>query len=269
MIKRRGHRPHHLGKLCRNLGLNKVLVLAIFLVLHHVGGDVRNNEVTSNVDDSLHRVKLKSDQSLSTFELTDNFVYVGGTNVLYQLNAKDFVVESLVRTGPELDSVKCPPTGCDRTSNASSSWTLTDNHNKVLVVDEENEKLIVCGSIRQGSCYKYELKNISSSDVEFHPKAVAANDAKSSTFAFIGPQRYHRWGQGNVLYVGTTYTSNGVYHHDVPAISSRNLVDLNYAVATVSKQVSITQVIKSDRFFYCEIYSSQLFALMSNIVIVS
>ena len=233
MIKRRGHRPH-LG-LCRNLQLNKVLVFAIVLIqclVHHVGGDVRNNEVV----DSLHRVKLKSDESLSTFDITDSFVYVGGTNVLYQLNAKDFVVESLVRTGPELDSVKCPPTGCDRTSNASR--TLTDNHNKVLVVDEENQKLIVCGSIRQGSCYKYELKNISSTDVEFHPKAVAANDAKSSTFAFIGPQRYHRWGQGNVLYVGTTYTSNGVYHHDVPAISSRNLVDLNYAVATVSKQVS-------------------------------
>ena len=98
---------------------------------------------------------------------------------------------------------------------------------------------MVCGSLRQGSCYKYELRNISSTDVEFHPKAVAANDAKSSTFAFIGPQRYHRWGQGNVLYVGTTYTSNGVYHHDVPAISSRNLVDLNYAVDTVSKSVSL------------------------------
>ena len=219
MIKQRGHRPNPVW-----------LIVLIGITL--VGGDVRNNEVV----DSQNRVKLKSDQSLSTFEVTEDWVYVGGTNVLYQLNAKDLVVESLVRTGPELDSVKCPPTGCDRSTNASR--TLTDNHNKVLVVDAENEKLIVCGSIRQGSCYKYELRNISSPDVEFHPKAVAANDAKSSTFAFIGPQRYHRWGQGNVLYVGTTYTSNGVYQHDVPAISSRNLVDLNYAVATVSKQVS-------------------------------
>ena len=86
-------------------------------------------------------------------------------------------------------------------------------------------------------CSKYELRNISSGEVDFLPEAVAANDAFSSTFAFIGPQRYNRWGQGNVLYVGTTYTPHGDYRHDVPAISSRNLLDLKFAEYSFSKQV--------------------------------
>ena len=124
--------------------------------------------------------------------------------------------------------------------NTNVSTALTDNVNKALVVDAENHKLIVCGSIRQGSCSKYELRNISASDqVDFLPEAVAANDAVSSTFAFIGPQRYNRWGQGNVLYVGTTYTPHGDYRHDVPAISSRNLQNLKVAEYSVSKQVRI------------------------------
>ena len=102
----------------------------------------------------------------------------------------------------------------------------------------------MCGSIRQGSCSKYELRNISSDNVDFLPEAVAANDAVSTTFAFIGPQRYNRWGQGNVLYVGTTYTPHGDYRHDVPAISSRNLINLRFAEYSVSKQVISRQITK-------------------------
>ena len=133
--------------------------------------------------------------------------------------------------------MKCHATGCSG-SSSNVSKVLTDNVNKALVVDYENQKLIFCGSIRQGSCSKYELRNISSGEVDFLPEAVAANDATSSTFAFIGPQRYNRWGQGNVLYVGTTYTPHGDYRHDVPAISSRNLLDLRFAEYSVSKQVT-------------------------------
>lgn len=156
--------------------------------------------------------------------------------MLYQVDTEDLLVEALVKTGPQLDSVKCHATGCGG-SVANISKQLTDNVNKALVVDNENGKLIVCGSVRQGSCSKYELRNISSGEVDFLPEAVAANDPVSSTFAFIGPQRYNRWGQGNVLYVGTTYTPHGDYRHDVPAISSRNLLDLRFAEYSVSKQV--------------------------------
>ena len=119
------------------------------------------------------------------------------------------------------------------------AWLSTLYWNKSWIIC-----LSVCGSIRQGSCSKYELRNISSDNVDFLPEAVAANDAVSTTFAFIGPQRYNRWGQGNVLYVGTTYTPHGDYRHDVPAISSRNLINLRFAEYSVSKQVISRQITK-------------------------
>ena len=184
-MKPRGLRP--LPGLCRSLSLTSQQITAFFLLCLTclVGGDIRSNEVT----DTLGKVRLKSDEPLSDFVFTSKSLYVGGTNVLYQIDTKEFVVDSLVKTGPQLDSIKCHATGC---SSANVTKKLTDNVNKALVVDEENEKLIVCGSIRQGSCSKYELRNISSGEVDFLPEAVAANDAFSSSYAFIGPQRYNR-----------------------------------------------------------------------------
>ena len=83
-------------------------LLLVTFVVSICGGDIRNNEVT---DYSLQRVRLKSDEPLSSFVLTSNSVFVGGTNVLYQLDSEDLVVKSLVKTGPQLDSAKCHATG--------------------------------------------------------------------------------------------------------------------------------------------------------------
>ncbi|CAG0917436.1 unnamed protein product, partial [Notodromas monacha] len=66
--------------------------------------------------------------------------------------------------------------------------------------------------------------------------SVAANEAKSSTFAFIGPEKYNSWETSNVMYVGTTFTNLGDYRHDVPAISSRRLYNMDYAEYSFSKQ---------------------------------
>ncbi len=78
---------------------------------------------------------------------------------------------------------------------------------------------------------------------------MAANDNSSSTFAFIGPQRYNRWGHGDVLYVGTTFTQHGDYRHDVPAIATRNLHDLSFAEYSFSKQSLLRIDVKfRDRF---------------------
>ncbi|KAK1130594.1 hypothetical protein K0M31_018719 [Melipona bicolor] len=110
-----------------------------------------------------------------------------------------------------------------------------DNVNKLLIADLESQTLIACGSLLQGACEKYKMSNISIKP-EFIPHSVAANDENSSTYAFIGPERYNAWGQTNILYVGTTFTNRGDYRHDVPAISSRNLHNLEFAEYTFNKQ---------------------------------
>ena len=45
---------------------------------------------------------------------------------------------------------------------------------------------------------------------------VAANSPNASTVAFIAPRN-------NVMYIGVTYTNNGPYSSDVPAVASRSL----------------------------------------------
>lgn len=148
-MKRRGKRPP--PGLCRSLTLPTTIIhpiaaFVVILLFVTVGGDVRSNEVT----DTLGKVRLKSDEPLSDFVLTPRYIYVGGTNVLYQIDTTDFIVDSLIKTGPLPDSVKCHATGCSG-STVNVSKELTNNVNKALVVDNENQKLIVCGSIRQGS----------------------------------------------------------------------------------------------------------------------
>lgn len=135
-------------------------------------------------------------------------------------------------SGPRLDNPQCHATGCPSRDITTS---LMDNVNKLLIADLESQTLIACGSLLQGACEKYKMSNISIKP-EFIPHSVAANDESSSTYAFIGPEKYNAWGQTNILYVGTTFTNRGDYRHDVPAISSRNLHNLEFAEYTFNKQ---------------------------------
>ncbi|KAE8737497.1 hypothetical protein FOCC_FOCC017039, partial [Frankliniella occidentalis] len=174
---------------------------------------------------------------------------VGGVNHLFQLDPNLRPVATVV-TGPKHDSPQCHASGCE---SADVSTTLTNNVNKILVLDPESRYLIVCGSLSQGSCEKYSVNNITDKP-EFLPRAVAANDEHSSTYAFIGPERYG-WGGSNVLYVGTTFTNNGEYRHDVPAISSRRLHNLDFAELSFSKQSSLQIEVKyRDHFLVNYVY---------------
>ena len=160
-------------------------------------------------------------------------LYVGGTNRLYEIDSETLEKKSVVETGPRFDSIKCHASGCDQMTSVSRQ--LSDNINKVLVLDPAASTLIMCGSVSQGACHKFRTANISLTP-EYIPRSVAANDPSSSTYAFVGPEKYNPWGGSEALYVGTTFTRLGDYRHDVPAVSTRNLYDLDYAEYTFSKQ---------------------------------
>ena len=136
-------------------------------------------------------------------------------------------------SGPKNDSPQCHASGCP--DNQDIEINPTDNVNKLLVADFESRSLIVCGSTMQGACEKRRMANITGKP-EYFAFGVAANDEQSSTYAFVGPQRYHSWQDSNVLYVGTTFTNNAEYRHDVPAVSSRKLDTLELAEYTFNKQ---------------------------------
>lgn len=182
-------------------------------------------------------------------------VYVGAVNRLYELDSNLRLIAT-VPTGPKYDNPNCHARGCGSESDSSSpsSKQLTNNVNKVLLVDTSSRTLVSCGSVAQGACHKYNLTNITLLP-EFAPHAVAANDENSSTFAFIGPAKYNMWAVSNVLYVGTTFTNNGDYRHDVPAISSRNLYNFEYAEYSFAKQSMLRIDVKyRDHFLVKYVY---------------
>lgn len=186
-------------------------------------------------------------------ESPDGRVYIGAVNKIIQLEGSNLTVKACTKTGPLLDSSQCPASGCPP-SQPNIETSLTDNYNKILIIDLESRMLIACGSIFQGACNKYKMSNVSLSP-QFIPMSIAANTAQASTYAFIGPEHYNNWGHSNVLYVGTTFTNNGDYRHSVPAISSRSLFNLDLAEFSFSKQSSLNiNVSYRDRFLVKYIY---------------
>ncbi|XP_055922335.1 plexin-A4 isoform X2 [Eupeodes corollae] len=143
-------------------------------------------------------------------------VYVGGINRLFQLSPELELHES-VTTGPQNDSVECTVLDCP----AHAVRQPTDNVNKVLLIDRATSRLISCGSLFQGICTVRNLQNVSIIEHQVSD-AVVANDANSSTVAFIAPGPPQP-PVTNVMYVGVTYTNNSPYRSEIPAVASRSL----------------------------------------------
>ncbi|XP_013398916.1 plexin-A4 [Lingula anatina] len=153
-------------------------------------------------------------------------VYVGAVNILYRLDG-DLQLLQNATTGPVTDSPYCspPPSSC-------SKGTPTDNYNKILVVDQSRGKLIICGSVYQGTCESRPVTDISqatphrgSDPLESY---IAANSPDASTVAFIATGPNYQ----DVLYVASTYTGQGEsgrLRESVAAVSSRSLQTLELA----------------------------------------
>jgi len=178
-------------------------------------------------------------------------VYIGAVNKIIQLEGSNLTLETCTKTGPLADSPQCPASGCPTSPPIETS--LTDNYNKILIIDLESRMLIACGSLFQGACNKYKMSNVSL-PAQFIPMSIAANTEQASTYAFIGPEHYNNWGSSNVLYVGTTFTKNGDYRNLVPAISSRSLYNLNLAENHFKQSSLDINVSYRDRFLVKYIY---------------
>lgn len=181
-----------------------------------------------------------------TFDRRKLVIYAGASNRIYQLSG-DLTVLNEAQTGPKLDSPACHASGCP--DDLDVEPTETTNHNKILVVNQAANRLIACGSVRQGSCDIYDMATFPAGITPIDAP-LAANDVSSSTYAFIGPSKYNSWMKDgeDILYVGTTFTNVGDYRHDVPAISSRRLDDLSYAEFTIQQSLLNIDVKYRDHF---------------------
>uniref|UniRef100_A0A6P4EIQ6 Plexin-B n=1 Tax=Drosophila rhopaloa TaxID=1041015 RepID=A0A6P4EIQ6_DRORH len=183
-----------------------------------------------------------------SFDFMHNVLFAGATNKLLKLNENLRVLSEAV-TGPLNDSPQCHAGGCPD----DIETTLVNNYNKILVVSYAHDGILIsCGSIRQGACEIYSLPRFPATP-QFFAVPLAANDENASTYAFVGPSRYS-WKEEDILYVGTTFTNVGDYRHDVPAISSRRLDDLNYAEFSIQQSIINIDVKYRDHFLVDYVY---------------
>ncbi|ROL45294.1 Plexin-B1 [Anabarilius grahami] len=144
-------------------------------------------------------------------------VYLGARDRLYQLSS-ELQLEEEEKTGPVIDSRDCLPPISE--ANCPQAQ-LTNNHNKLLLVDPYSQELISCGSVYQGICQKRSLdavgKVLFSAERPVDTQYVAANDPNVSTVGLVALTR-GRGKQQPVLFVGRGYTNSQ------PPISTRNLV---------------------------------------------
>ncbi|XP_032867347.1 plexin-B2 [Tyto alba] len=132
-----------------------------------------------------------------TVDNDTGIIYLGVVNALYQLTANLDVIRS-VETGPRKDNKKCTP---PIDENQCKEAVLTDNYNKLLLLNKANKTIVVCGSLFKGICAIRDLGNISNEkyyvDSSGEKSFVASNDENVSTVGLITSLNNDR-----VLFVG-------------------------------------------------------------------
>ena len=124
-------------------------------------------------------------------------VYIGGENILVRAT-KELRLEKKVPTGPQKDNTDCLAPGV--LPECKLPRILTNNRNKILLIDQGQQKLITCGSVYFGACQLRDLNSLSLLE-EAKDKNVASNSPYPSV-AFIAPGSD---GGKDVMYVGSTW----------------------------------------------------------------
>ncbi|XP_022605510.1 plexin-B2-like [Seriola dumerili] len=168
-------------------------------------------------------------------------LYVGAVNALYQLNP-NLEVESRTETGPKRDNRQCTPPVTDACEEA----TDTNNHNKLLLVHEAKDVLVVCGSVFRGICSLRNLSNVEEllyfSDTKGEKSYVASAEESVSV---VGVMSYFTKDRDNftVFLVGKGYGS----HDSTKLISTRILED--YSDWVVFDSIIEASAVQANPFF--------------------
>uniref|UniRef100_A0A0K2U8T1 Plexin A [Tribolium castaneum] n=1 Tax=Lepeophtheirus salmonis TaxID=72036 RepID=A0A0K2U8T1_LEPSM len=196
---------------------SRVSFLSVWILFTCCPGNLKTHDIVARFQDKRSGLEGSKGPALNNLvvDKVTGLVYVGAVNRLYQLHP-DLTRRSTVVTGPQEDTPQCSVI-----PKCRFPTRLTDNVNKALVIDYAESRLIACGSLFQGACSIRSLRNISHVEREVF-ESVVANNATATTVVFIAP------GPPNppisrVLYVGVSFTANGPYRTDVPAIASRSL----------------------------------------------
>ncbi|KAK6472016.1 plexin-A2 [Huso huso] len=142
-------------------------------------------------------------------------LYIGAVNRVYKLSGNLTLLVSH-KTGPHDDNKSCYPPLIGQP--CSEPLTLTNNVNKLLLIDYSQNRLLACGSLYQGVCRLLRLDDLFILVEPSHKKEhyLSSVNETGTMYGVIVPSQ----GEDGTLFIGTAVGGKQDYF---PTISSRKL----------------------------------------------
>lgn len=117
---------------------------------------------------------------------------------------------------------------CQQSRASNCVGEKVSNVNKVLLIDESANELIVCGTGRHGSCEKRDLSNITLVTANASSSSVVGVSPRSTVVAFLapGPPETRVAPQKPAMYIAVSWS---VESDGVPAVATRKLTNFEVA----------------------------------------
>ncbi|XP_038061900.1 plexin-B-like [Patiria miniata] len=185
-----------------------ITCMSVCMVSAEWSGDLSDYELASFDNPDILGENERRASKFNHFTLSDHGdVYVGAVNWLYRLSGS-------------LEEIQNVTTCDDSRQDSVMPCHLTNNYNKILVVDSTRpNSLITCGGVYEGICQLRQLQDIGVEVQESIEKVAGFEDL--TTVSLIAPGR----GNNQMLYAAVTYTAvnnNGM--GIFPAITRRSLL---------------------------------------------
>ncbi|KAL6042046.1 hypothetical protein STEG23_022036, partial [Scotinomys teguina] len=142
-------------------------------------------------------------------------VYVGAINRVYKLTG-NLTIQVAHKTGPEEDNKACYPPLI--VQPCSEVLTLTNNVNKLLIIDYSENRLLACGSLYQGVCKLLRLDDLFILVEPSHKKEHYLSSVNKTGTMYGVIVRSE--GEDGKLFIGTAVDGKQDYF---PTLSSRKL----------------------------------------------
>ncbi|KAB0377269.1 hypothetical protein FD755_011713 [Muntiacus reevesi] len=142
-------------------------------------------------------------------------VYVGAINRVYKLTG-NLTIQVAHKTGPEEDNKSCYPPLI--VQPCGEALTLTNNVNKLLIIDYSENRLLACGSLYQGVCKLLRLDDLFILVEPSHKKEhyLSSVNTTGTMYGVI----VRAAGEDGKLFIGTAVGGKQDYF---PTLSSRKL----------------------------------------------
>ncbi|XP_038066352.1 plexin-B-like [Patiria miniata] len=208
-----------------------IICVSVFATSAERQGDLSDYELASFGNPDILDEPKRRVSKFNHFTLSDHGdVYVGAVNWLYRLDSR-------------LEEIQIVTTCDDSRPDSVMPCHLTNNYNKILVVDSTRpNSLITCGGVYDGICQLRELQDIRNVMRESVPYVAGFEDA--STVGLVAPGR----GGQQMLYVAVTFTGESIEPAGFfPAITRRSLGS-PFLSAGIPDKVSFNNLAKMDSY---------------------